>query len=57
MVFGIVIGLLVWFVVPLLYENSGKKKKKKQKAAVGMACRIVGIVLIVVSVLRHFVAF
>ena len=55
MIFGIVIGLLVWFVVPILFENSGKKKKKKQQKAVAMTCRIIGINIIVVSVLKHFV--
>ena len=55
MIIGIIVGLLIWFVVPILLENSGqKKRKKKQQRAIAMTCRIIGIVIIAVSVLKHF---
>ncbi|MGN0069717.1 MAG: hypothetical protein ACI350_08335 [Prevotella sp.] len=53
MVIGIVVGLVVWFVVPLVYEGS-RRRKKKYKAALRMLCRIVGLAIIISSVLGHF---
>ncbi|MBQ7495251.1 MAG: hypothetical protein IJT75_05800 [Bacteroidaceae bacterium] len=53
--FGIIIGLLIWFVLPIVLDAAQtKKRKKKWKRAIEMTCRIVGIVIIVVAVLKHF---
>lgn len=62
MIFGVVIGLLVIFVVPIFFAPSathkGKRKRRKQytkeERAVKMACLIIGCAIIVTSILRSF---
>lgn len=50
-VVAIIIGLVVWFVVPILTD--GTLKKKAHKKAVSMLCRIVGIAIIVTSIAEY----
>lgn len=47
----IVVGLIVWFVVPLVYEEG--KSRKKYKATVRMLCRIIGLAIIVGGILHY----
>lgn len=48
---SIVIGLVIWLVVPILTNDA--IKKKSQKKAVAMLCRIVGIAIIAVSIVNY----
>lgn len=50
-VITIIIGLIIWFVVPILAND--KIRKKSHKKAIAMLCRIVGIAVIVVSVTNY----
>lgn len=53
MIIGIIIGLLVWFVVPMFFSDGKKKKRKsKRQRIIEQACRIIGIVIIVASVVQ-----
>lgn len=47
----IIIGLIIWFVVPILTNDVIKKKTLKK--AVAMLCRIVGITIIAVSIINY----
>ena len=49
MVLSIIIGLMVWFVLPLLFENSIKKKHHKK--ALRMCCKICGIAIVVMAII------
>lgn len=51
----IIIGLVIWLVVPIL--TNGAIKKKAQKKAVAMLCRIVGIAIIAVSIINYISSF
>lgn len=53
-VIAIVIGFVVWLVVPLLINDH--VKRKAQKKAVSMLCRIVGIAIISVAVLKYILS-
>ena len=48
MIISIIIGLCIWFVVPILLE--GHIKKKNNKKAMKMTCKIIGIVVICIGV-------
>lgn len=50
-VITIIIGLIIWFVVPILAND--KVRKKSHKKAIAMLCRIIGIAVIVVSVTNY----
>lgn len=50
MFFSIIIGLCIWFVVPILLE--GHVKGKSNKRAISMLCRIIGVVIIVWALLH-----
>ncbi len=52
MIITVVIGLIIWFAVPLFFKDKYKKKKNKYKA-IKMICQIVGIAIIIVSVVRY----
>ena len=47
----IIIGLVIWLVVPIL--TTDVIKKRSQKKAVAMLCRIVGIAIIAVSIINY----
>ena len=49
MIGSIVIGLLVWLVLPLLLENIGKKSNHKK--AISLSCKILGIAIIAGAVI------
>lgn len=49
MIGSIVIGLIVWLVLPLLLENIGKKSNHKK--AISLSCKILGIAIIVGAVI------
>ena len=53
MIITVIIGLCIWFVIPILLE--GKIKKKKNKNALKMLCRIVGVVIIIWAFLNHVI--
>lgn len=47
----IIIGLVIWLVIPILTNDA--LKKKAQRKAVAMLCRIVGIAIIIISVVNY----
>ena len=51
MVIGIILGLLIWLVGPLLFHP----KKKGVKAAINKTCAIIGIAIIIVTLIRYFI--
>jgi len=51
MIISIIIGLCIWFVVPILLE--GQIKKKKNKKALSMLCRIIGLVIIAYALIHY----
>jgi len=51
MILSIIIGLCIWFVVPILLE--GQIKRKNNKKALRMFCRIIGAVIIVWAIINH----
>jgi hypothetical protein len=51
MILSIIIGLLIWFVLPLLLDDSIKKKKHKK--ALKMCCKICGMVIIVMAIIGY----
>ena len=59
MIIGIIIGLLIWFVVPMFFSDRKrrKRKKKKKQQMIELTCKIIGIVIIAFSVIRHFLYF
>jgi hypothetical protein len=50
-VISIVIGLVVWKVVPIL--TNGAIRKKSYRKATSMFCEIVGVAIIVMSILNY----
>lgn len=44
----------IWFVVPILANSS--LKKKAHKKAMAMLCRIVGIAIIAMSIIRYIIS-
>lgn len=55
MVVGIVIGLIIWLAVPLFFDGK-RGKKKKRSDGVQMICKIIGISIIVVSIIKYFLS-
>ncbi len=51
----IIIGLVVWLVVPILTNDMVKKKSYKK--AIALLCRIIGIAIIVVCILNYLTSF
>ena len=51
MIISIIIGLCIWFVVPILLE--GRIKGKNNKKALRMACMIIGAVIICWAIFNH----
>ncbi|MCD8297176.1 MAG: hypothetical protein LUC88_06340 [Prevotella sp.] len=51
MIVTVIIGLVVWFVVPILTNDALKKKSQKKAAA--MLCRIIGMVIIVAALIKY----
>ena len=49
MVISIIVGLCIWFVVPILFKGNVKKKNRE---ALNMLCRIIGIVIIAWAILN-----
>lgn len=47
----IIIGLVIWLVVPTLISDMVKKKSHRK--AIAMLCRIIGIAIIVVCILNY----
>ena len=55
MIIGIIIGLLIWFVVPTFFTDGKRRKRKKRKQQmIELTCKIIGLVIIVFSLVRHF---
>lgn len=55
MIIGIIIGLLIWFVVPMFFTDEKRRKRKKRKQQmIELTCKIIGLVIIVFSLVRHF---
>lgn len=55
MIIGIIIGLLIWFVVPMFFADGKRRKRKKRKQQmIELTCKIIGLVIIVFSLVRHF---
>lgn len=55
MIIGIIIGLLIWFVVPMFFTDGKRRKQKKRKQQmIELTCKIIGLVIIVFSLVRHF---
>lgn len=55
MVIGIVIGLIIWLAVPMFFEVKRGKKGKKSDG-IQMICKIIGITIIVVSIIKYFLS-
>ena len=55
MVLSIIIGLMVWFVLPILLENSVRKKHHKK--ALKMCCKISGIAIVVMAIISDLLWF
>lgn len=51
MIVSIIIGLSIWFVLPILFED--KLKKKKNKAASKMLCKIIGLSIIIAALINY----
>ena len=47
---SVIIGLCIWFVIPILLENNFKKKKNK--AALRMVCKIIGLVIVIAALIN-----
>lgn len=55
MIIGIIIGLLIWFVVPMFFTDGKRcKRKKRKQQMIELTCKIIGLVIIVFSLVRHF---
>lgn len=55
MIIGIIIGLLIWVVVPMFFTDGKRRKRKKRKQQmIELTCKIIGLVIIVFSLVRHF---
>lgn len=55
MIIGIIIGLLIWFVVPMFFaEGKRRKRKSKKTQMIELTCKIIGIVIIAYSVISRF---
>lgn len=55
MIIEIIIGLLIWFVVPMFFTDGKRRKRKKRKQQmIELTCKIIGLVIIVFSLVRHF---
>ena len=55
MIIGIIRGLLIWFVVPMFFPDGKRRKRKKRKQQmIELTCKIIGLVIIVFSLVRHF---
>lgn len=53
MIISIIIGLCIWFVVPILLE--GHIKGKNNKKALRMVCKIIGVVIICWTIYNHII--
>lgn len=53
-VISIIIGLVIWLVIPILTNDS--IKKKSQRKAIAMLCRIVGIAIVIISVANYLIS-
>lgn len=53
MIIAVIIGLCIWFVIPILLEN--KFKKKKNKAALKMLCKIIGLVIVIAALINGLI--
>ena len=53
-IIAIIIGLVIGFVVPILTNDSFKKKSHKK--AVALLCRIIGITIIIISVANYLIS-
>ncbi len=53
-IISIIIGLVIWLVIPILTNDSIKKKSHRN--AIAMLCRIVGIAIIIISVANYLIS-
>jgi hypothetical protein len=53
MILGILIGLIVWFVVPIYWNQY--VKRKKNKIVVKRLCTVIGIFIVVLSSLKYII--
>ena len=55
MIIGIIIGLLIWFVVPMFFTDGKRRKRKKRKQQmIELTCKIIGLVIIVFSLVSTY---
>lgn len=52
MILKIVIGLIIWLVIPLFFESKLRRKKGRKKA-IAMLCKIIGIAIIIWAVIQQ----
>lgn len=51
MILSLIIGLSIWFVVPILLD--GRIKRKNNKKALRLFCKIVGAIIIIWAILNY----
>ena len=52
MILKIIIGLLIWFVVPMFFTD-GKRRKRKKHRIIAATCKIIGGVIIAYAVIQE----
>lgn len=50
-IISIIIGLIIWFVIPILTNDM--LKRNAHKRAVAMLCKIVGAAIIVITIINY----
>jgi len=55
MIISIIVGLIIWFVVPLFFKDHFKRKKNKYKA-LQLTCQIIGIAIIAIVIIKYFLS-
>ena len=53
MIIGVIIGLLVWLVVPLFFASGKGRGRRKRQRIIALTCKIIGIVIICYAVLQY----
>lgn len=55
MIIGILIGLLVWFILPMIWNQHVRKKRNKD--TVSKFCMVVGLFIVIVCSIKYFMNF
>ncbi len=53
MIISLILGLCIWFVVPILLE--GQIRKKRNRKALKMLCRIMGVIIIAWAIINYII--